>query len=292
MRASLLPPDALTGIRLGISVSESPDLLRLGLLETHFRLALGEIARCILVSGGQLAYGGHLQPEGYTSFLVQELERYSRRDRPLKVYLSSTEHRRMTLSALEAAKYNLALYGEIICLDPAGNVIDAAAGRNEASPPLADEAMQQRGLSGLRRYMSSNTHGRVLIGGKRQGFQGNMPGILEEALFAIEQGQPIYLAGGFGGMTLDIAIALGIDHSNMLPGLPNTPDQDQRIVAGMSRLVEMFRTMGKRSLENGLTWEENQRLAVCYRPSEIAALVSLGLGRRFRHDSAGRSSHR
>ena len=43
-RNRLLPPDALAGIRLGISVSESSDLMRLGLLESHFRVALGEIA--------------------------------------------------------------------------------------------------------------------------------------------------------------------------------------------------------------------------------------------------------
>lgn len=39
---------------------------------------------------------------------------------------------------------------------------------------------------------------------------------------------------------------------------------------------------------NGLTEEENQRLAACHRPSEIAALVSLGLGRRFPADAAKR----
>ncbi len=50
--AKLLPSNALANVRLGISVSDSPDLARLGLLETHFRLALGEIARCVLVSGG------------------------------------------------------------------------------------------------------------------------------------------------------------------------------------------------------------------------------------------------
>lgn len=281
-RISLLPPDALTEIRLGISVSESPDLLRLGLLETHFRLALGEIARCVLVSGGSLAYGGHLRPDGYTSFLIQELERYSRRDRPLRVCLASTEHRRMSLSALEAEQRRFGLYGELVCLNPDGNEIDATVGRSEAPQALEDNATQLKSLSGLRRYMSTNTHGRVLIGGKREGFQGEMPGLLEEALFAVEQGQPIYLAGGFGGMTWDIAVALGIDEGNLLPRLPNVPAPDQRVAAGMARLTDACRATGKRSLENGLTWEENQRLAVCYRPSEIAALVSLGLGQRFR----------
>src|ERR1700747_3069432 len=96
--AQLLPSNALKDIRLGISVSDSPDLARLGLLEAHFRLALGEIARCVLVSGGFLAYGGHLHPDGYTTFLEQELHRYSRRDRPLHICLAWQEHRELSPS--------------------------------------------------------------------------------------------------------------------------------------------------------------------------------------------------
>ena len=34
-------------------------------------------------------------------------------------------------------------------------------------------------------------------------------------------------------------------------------------------------------LENGLSDEENRELAASHRPSEIAALISLGLGKRF-----------
>jgi SLOG-like protein len=97
----LLPSNALKNVRLGISVSDSPDLARLGLLETHFRLALGELARCVLVSGGHLAYGGHLRPDGYTTFLVQELHRYSRRDRPLLICLAWQEHRRLSVGELK-----------------------------------------------------------------------------------------------------------------------------------------------------------------------------------------------
>lgn len=294
-RKILLPPNALAGIRLGISVSESPDLLRLGLLETHFRLALGEIARCVLVSGGHLAYGGHLQPDGYTSFLAQELERYSRRDRPLRICLAWSEHRRMTLGALEAEKHRLGLYGErlglygeIVCLAVDGAVIDPAAGRDDATPPPEDEATRRQSLTGLRRYMAGNTSGRVLIGGKREGFQGDMPGLLEEARFSVEQGQPVYVAGGFGGITWDIAVALGIDSGKWFPALPNAPAPDERVVRGISRLVEAAKATGGKSLKNGLTEEENQRLAACHRPSEIAALVSLGLGRRFPADAAKR----
>ena len=56
----LLAADALKGTRIALSASPSPDFERLGLLDTHFRLALAEIARSVLVSGGKLAYGGHL----------------------------------------------------------------------------------------------------------------------------------------------------------------------------------------------------------------------------------------
>lgn len=62
-RTELLPADALKGKRLGFSVSDSPDLERLGLLDTHFRMTLGELARTVVIAGGTLYYGGHLQPE-------------------------------------------------------------------------------------------------------------------------------------------------------------------------------------------------------------------------------------
>src|SRR6266436_8912151 len=93
----LLPSNALTNVRLGISVSDSPDLARLGLLETHFRLALGEMGRCVLLASGRLVYGGHLDPSGYTAFLARELERYAQRDRPLLLCLSWSEHRKLPL---------------------------------------------------------------------------------------------------------------------------------------------------------------------------------------------------
>src|SRR5437899_2225847 len=120
----LLPSNALAGLCIGISVSESTDLARLGLLETHFRLALAEIARCVLVSGGSLAYGGHLKPEGYTSFLVKELQKYGRRDRPLLICLAWQEHRALPVGELDGNKKDLGLFGEIVCLDPAGAEVD------------------------------------------------------------------------------------------------------------------------------------------------------------------------
>jgi SLOG-like protein len=253
------------------------------LLEAHFRLALGEIARCVLVSGGLLAYGGHLKPDGYTAFLVHELERYSRRDRPLRICLAWSEHQKIALSEIEAERRRLGLYGEIVCLDVDGKEIDPSLGRSEDALPPHDGAVVRHCLTQLRLYMGRNTQGRVFIGGKREGFQGEMPGLLEEALFALEEGQPVYLAGGFGGITWDIARELGIDDGAWFPQASNAPAPDERVVRGMARLRDIAGKTDRRSLENGLTEKENRQLAACHRPSEIAALVSLGLGRKFGH---------
>ena len=277
----LLPSNALAGVRLGISVSDSADLARLGLLETHFRLAIGEIARCVLVSGGHLTYGGHLDPEGYTTFLVQELHRYNRRDRPLHICLAWQEHRKLSLSELREQKESLGLYGDITCLDVDGNPIEPAQGRPEEPTPEADQDVWKRSLTSLRCYMARNTHGRIFIGGKREGFQGDLPGLVEEAVIALETGQPIYLAGGFGGITFDMVRALGVDDGLWFPERPDRAAPDDRLVKGLGMLADVRKQEGRARLDNGLSDEENRKLAASHRPSEIAALITLGLGRRF-----------
>jgi hypothetical protein len=272
---TLLPPNALTGVRVGISVSDSPDLRRLGLIEAHFRLALGEIARCMLVAGGKLAYGGHLNPEGYTPFLIKEIQKYGQRDRPLLICLAWQEHRKMSLSELKANEAKLGLLGEIIYLDPDGQVIDCAHGRQEDPQPVSDPELLRHALTGMRHFMGRRIAGRILIGGKRHNFQGEIPGLMEEALITLERNQPLYLAGGFGGVTFNIIKALEVDDGNWLPRRSDAPDDDPRLIIGYERLQAKALT----GLNNGLTDEENRHLAATHRPSEIAALVSLGLGR-------------
>nr|VFJ53004.1 MAG: hypothetical protein BECKFM1743A_GA0114220_101094 [Candidatus Kentron sp. FM]VFJ53301.1 MAG: hypothetical protein BECKFM1743C_GA0114222_101224 [Candidatus Kentron sp. FM]VFK09787.1 MAG: hypothetical protein BECKFM1743B_GA0114221_101154 [Candidatus Kentron sp. FM] len=281
-KSGLLPADALTGVRLGISVSESLDLARLGLTESHFRIAIGEIARCVLASNGQLTYGGHLDPEGYTAFLMGELERYHRGDRPFHICLAWPVHRRYSLDYLREQRESLKSKGDITYLDVEGiPTDDPAAGRTEEPVPKPDPATQKQGLTSLRRYMAKNTEGRIFIGGKRTGFTGDWPGLVEEAIFALETDQPIYLAGGYGGVTLDMVRALGIDDCNWFPGFSDEVAQDPRCSDGLERLARIREERGGKLPDNGLDDSENRQLAATHRPSEIAALISLGLGKLF-----------
>jgi SLOG-like protein len=274
----LLPKDALAAARVAVSVSPSADLARLGLLELHFRMAVGEIARAVLIAGGRLASGGHLDPDGYTAFLLGELERFGRKNRPLRVYLAWSEHRRLPLSELAAREKSLGLHGDVVYLSPDGAQVDARQDRGEEPAPV-DEPARPRSLTSMRRYMLRETQARVLIGGRRTGFQGAMPGVLEEALLSVEANQPLYLAAGFGGVTLDSASAVGLDSSDWLARYRPAPEVDPETTRGLQQLRDVVGDRSWRALNNGLDGDENRQLAGSYRPSEIAALVCVGLGR-------------
>lgn len=281
---SLLKPDSLSGVRIAISASESPDLHRLGLVETHFRLALAEIARSVLVNGGKLAYGGHLDPDGYTAMLVKELHRYSRRDRPLRIYLAWQEHRKLSRAEFNKQLEDLGLSGEIVCLDPTGQPIPWGNNRSDDPVPVTDARTRIQALSALRSHMAQHDNGRVIIGGKRTGFEGSMPGVLEEALSSVANGQPLYVAGGFGGVASDVAMCMGIKSAESLPVMTDAPQPENALVMGLNKLSKFGKNEGWPN--NGLSDSENAQLAVTHRPSEIAALVSLGLGRRFSKSSS------
>lgn len=69
-------PDTEKSTAVGVSVSDSPDLLALGLSEGHLRDAMAEIALHVLASGRSLAYGGDLRQHGFTELLAELLGRY------------------------------------------------------------------------------------------------------------------------------------------------------------------------------------------------------------------------
>ncbi len=290
--AALLPTQALHGLRIGISVSDSDDLLRLGLSPNHFKLAVRELARTVLVGGGTLAYGGHLRPGGFTELLIRELGQYARDGGfadadaapavPLILCLAWQEHRRSSIAEIEAATRDLDIYGRLHCLDLDGQRIKKPLAERsaEAIPPPEDRAVRARALTAMRRYMHDNIAARMILGGKRHGYTGAMPGIVEEALIALEGGQPLYLAGGFGGITLDLAAAVDPQCAALCPRHASDVPADTGALAAIDR----FRAVaadggGWARLNNGLDAGENLRLAATHRPAEMAALIALGLGR-------------
>lgn len=276
-RIELLPPDALRRKCLGISASNSPDMGRLGLFEDHFEMTIVELARAIVIAGGSLYYGGDFRDKGITTFIVRELHRYGKRhDRPLKVCLAWTVHRSMNADQIAKQKDFLDLYGEIYFLSSSGERLECPV--NE-SPQLEFSTKENAdSLSGLRAFMAKHTDARIVLGGEREKFRGRMPGIFEEVLFSLERRQALYLAGGFGGATLDVIRKLRPEYAEWFPALQSQLPSNKHVAEGLEEIQKIADAKEWDGYENGLSDEENKLLAASYRPSEIAALIGKGLG--------------
>jgi SLOG cluster2 len=261
----------LSGVLVGLSVSESEDLARLGFAETHMRMVLGELARSLLLAGASILYGGRIDPCGYTDFLRREIERYGDREGGLLVFLPWPVHRAMTLQEIATARSDLGIYGELVCLGADGERVVDDTDRGENPPPVSEEEAADS-LSAARQKMVECATVRILAGGRRQGFAGHMPGVLEEALLSIDAAQPLFLAGGFGGITADIATELGLDPDGVLPAFGDLSPEHAEI-------AERAEQAGWSPGRNALDADEARRLAVSHRPGEVASLVLSGLHR-------------
>lgn len=264
-------PEDLSGLIVGLSVSESEDLPRLGFAETHMRMVLGELARSLLLAGASILYGGRIDPNGYTDFLRHEIERYGDREGGLLVFLPWPVHRSMTLQEIATARSDLGVYGELACLGTDGETVVDDIDRGENPLPVSEEEAGDS-LSAARQRMAECSSVRILAGGRRQGYAGHMPGVLEETLLSIDAARPLFLAGGFGGITASIATELGLDPDGVLPALGDPLPQLGEIAA---RAEQARWSPG----DNALDAEENHRLAVSHRPGEVASLVLGGLHR-------------
>ncbi|WP_405588440.1 hypothetical protein [Streptomyces sp. NBC_01092] len=272
-----LAGDSLKGLRIGVSVGTSADLDRLGLAETEFRSVLGELVGLVVAAGGTPVYGGSLRQDGYTPFLIERMREYAPPSRPLLNTLAWTEHRKLPLSELADQRQRFGRYAEIVFLSVDGEPVDPAEGRGEDPVPESDPGTTRRALTGMRRYLMRQVDAHLILGGRRGGFLGTLPGLLEEALLALEADLPVYLAAGYGGVTAEIAKALGVPGAPEVPEPSDATPPDPRLLNGLDRLRQFTDAPGWTGLRNGLTAEENQWLAGSRSPREIAGLASRGL---------------
>jgi hypothetical protein len=266
----LVPPAALAGINVGISVSDSADLARLGLTRHHCEVAVAELARAILFAGGGITYGGRLRPEGFTQILMEEVRRFAEGRSALTVCLSETEHRKFTDDELKEIDRRFGTSAALVCLDAEGEVVDI-----RHRPPSAGAADPGQALSSLRRHITALCDARAIVGGRLREYAGVTPGVIEEALLSLQHRQPLYVAGGFGGAAAAIARALGRDDLQWAP--TGLPADAENAVPALRQLAAAGTKHGQ--VPDGLTTEERRQLAATHRPADLASIVVLGLAR-------------
>jgi hypothetical protein len=241
----------------------------LGLSNEHLNDAMAEVARYLLAMGARLMYSGDLRPGGFTDVLFELVARH-RRDAdigdegvgvtnlfPWPVHISLTDE--------EVKQRSEALSGvaELIFLTADGKVMSVDE-REQLQPRPAAEEEWADGLTAMRDVMTNMSDARIVLGGRVEGFKGRTPGVAEEALSALQVGQPLFLLGGFGGCARDIAEDIGLAPAWPVtrPAWPGRTD---------------FAGFVSEGLNNGLTVEENATLATTVHIDQAVTLILRGL---------------
>lgn len=106
-----------------------------------------------------------------------------------------------------------------------------------------------RCLTEMRKESIASSTTRICAGGKLKGYEGKMPGVLEEILLAINEDKPMFLIGAFGGVVGDVC-KLILSHD-----VPETLTENWQISnnAGYSHLQELASSGGHGSDYEAIT---------------------------------------
>lgn len=223
-----------------MSVSESPDLARLGLLTRDVDRALTAITAALIYEGATIAYGGDLREGGLTrSVLTDAIRAYRthelRRHAPVAYhYVSPSTWCSWTREELSrhVKSFNHMAHVHLISSDGGCHILtggdDAIRVLRSGAPnyeevrndelsrlddlwETIDPACKTPGLALtlMREAMARDCDARILLGGRVSGYAGDGPGIAEEAFTALVFAKPVIALGGFGGCARDMAFALG-----------------------------------------------------------------------------------
>ena len=171
---------------------------------------------------------------------------------------------------------------------------DEEARHTDPNNPLY-QYIRARGLTFLRHRLNDACHVRLCLGGRRSGFAGRYPGVIEEAFLAVTDKKPLYLASFLGGATEQVVDAIegkqmedDFCRTTPLQALYNAPPVKESDAATRGdRIIDrtavwrVFAEAGREKLSaaNGLTPEENDELLHTPVIDRTIELVLIGLSR-------------
>jgi hypothetical protein len=283
--------ELLKNLKMGISISDSPDLEESGYSSMHLQDASVEFVRYLLVHGATMIYGGDLREGGFT-FLFSELAKlYGRKERDgeyrFKNYFAWPVHLKLNKpDELDFKQSKVAI--EKLPLPDFVKDINSSEflswEGNEA------KIIWAKSLSYMRETMNKNCHARIFLGGQVKGFKGKYPGIIEEAFYALKDNMPVYFIGAYGGATGEIIKMLKGEHSEIINEEHQISDKEYKIFydywnktetekIDYKEMAYFFNQYGLQQIcrANGLTKEENLRLFITNDLAEMIFYVLKGL---------------
>ena len=211
----------LLGKIVAVSVSDNEDLLLRGYGPDHLNEFCLRITRKILGLGGSIAFGGVFGLGNFTPTLrraaAQELNGHPSVSssfgalpfinyQPWPWCLKAEADAELIGREVGISQFEFVYDDEArLAPDPG---IPKKGFKSDMPAQLNNVKRAARASTRMRHWMAEKTDARIVVGGKRAGFVGLMPGILEESLFHLEKRKPLYVVGGFGGASEDLAYSL------------------------------------------------------------------------------------
>lgn len=283
------PLNILKDLKIGLSISNPPNLLDHGISETHLDDALVEFTRYLLVHGGRILYGGDLREGGFTEKLYNLVRSYFSEDTQSshKIFNYQAWPIYLKLSTKERAELN-----KIVSFKTVEPPQICELDKNKFLIPdsIENKVIWAMSLTKMREKMNEDLDVRIMIGGAIEHHKGKYPGLLEEAYMALREKKPLFLLGGFGGCTKAITnLILGEkslelteslqkkdkEYLDMIEEYNSNSFSDDTI--DYEALLNFFEEKGIESLNNGLSIDENLVLFSTPYIPEMISLVLKGL---------------
>lgn len=289
----------VTGKNLGISMALADDLASVGLSPTHLECAVAEVSQMMLIGGGSLLYAGApgTHVPDLTTAIMDTVSSYTASVKAYThlsgdpeqhdihpgdmfslavpyVVLNTSE----SIKRLDEAANHFSGYASILVLDENGLKIEDF---DDLPPWQGDSNETARALHHIRQALPQYCDARLLIGGKTRrqstdipnGYIGDFPGIVEEALYTLRKGQPLFIAGGFGGAAALLARELGLGRD--LP-VPDEALAEIKLCDAYRKAVDEIKKRFDPT-RTGLNDDDLRCLATTQRASELGALAAKGL---------------
>lgn len=211
------PNRPLAGLVVNLSVSQSDDTLKHGYPTWQVNRVTLQFVAALFGQGASVIFGHDWREDGVME-AVHGFALQMQPQVPLTVEAAQAEAQPLMRNLLpwpdvpHLTEEEQEQLSATLKVEPGGlpeelrtlNAEVVAAGPND--PRYA--YLLARGLTHLRHRLTDLCHARVCLGGPRSGSQGRYPGLVEEALLAVQQDKPLYVASLLGGASEQIVTAV------------------------------------------------------------------------------------
>lgn len=282
-------------IGLSISTPSREEMIDYGVDGSHLKSLTQRLQLFCLRQNANLIYGGDFRENGFTNLLLEEGIALQERMKSKRILFTNyiawpIYEINPTMNEWKAKCYGIANLKYVPILDSIKSLISKADPFAEDIKNPLNAYIRSRCLTDMRERMVENCDIRICAGGKSSGYQGYAPGVLEEALIAIRMGKPLYLLGGFGGITGAICHYI-CDGERSEEGqkvtlswqVSHNPSYMDLIKLYEERNVKQFpyeqleTLLTFPHLNNGLNEDENKKLFYAQDFREIIGLIANGV---------------